>query len=117
MLLAGVLSNAYFYVAVGFSAFFILQSIFTFIGIGEDFELDADFDAELDLDVDREMNKKIKEIFKFKEAFNLKNRYLLYLPIADARGSADAKQKEYALIEKLVQFCSEKKIEFIIKIK
>ena len=52
MLLAGVLSNAYFYVAVGFSAFFILQSIFTFIGIGEDFELDADFDAELDLDVD-----------------------------------------------------------------
>ncbi|AIO19118.1 hypothetical protein KQ51_01241 [Candidatus Izimaplasma bacterium HR1] len=52
MLLAGVLSNAYFYIAVGSSAFFILQSIFTFIGIGDNFEIDADFDAEVDVDVD-----------------------------------------------------------------
>jgi len=51
-MLATVISNAYFFIAVGSSAFFILQSIFTFIGIGDNFELDADFDAELDLDVD-----------------------------------------------------------------
>lgn len=52
MLLAGVLSNAYFYIAVGSSLFFVLQAIFTFIGIGDNFELDGDFDAEVDLDVD-----------------------------------------------------------------
>jgi membrane-bound ClpP family serine protease len=46
MLLATVLSNAYFYLAVGASAFFILQAIFTFIGIGDN------FDAEIDADVD-----------------------------------------------------------------
>ena len=52
MLLAGVYSSAYFYIAVGASLFFILQSIFTFIGIGDNFELDGDFDAEVDLDID-----------------------------------------------------------------
>ena len=51
-MLAGVLSNAYFFIAVGASAFFLLQSIFTFIGIGDNFELDTDFDADVDIDVD-----------------------------------------------------------------
>ena len=52
MLLAGVYTSAYFYIAVGASLFFILQSIFTFIGVGDNFEIDADFDADVDLDVD-----------------------------------------------------------------
>lgn len=50
-MLASVVSNAYFYLAVGASAFFALQSLFTFIGIGDNFELDTDFDADVDLDV------------------------------------------------------------------
>jgi len=50
-MLASVVSNAYFFLAVGASAFFLLQSIFTFIGIGDNFELDTDFDADVDLDV------------------------------------------------------------------
>ena len=50
-MLTSVISNSYFFLAVGASAFFILQSIFTFIGIGDNFELDTDFDAEVDLDV------------------------------------------------------------------
>ncbi len=51
-MLTSIISNAYFFIAIGASAFFILQSIFTFIGIGDNFELDGDFDAEVDLDVD-----------------------------------------------------------------
>jgi len=51
-MLASVVSNAYFFLAVGATAFFVLQSIFTFIGIGDNFELDTDFDADVDLDVD-----------------------------------------------------------------
>lgn len=50
-MLASFASNAYFYVALGSTIFFALQSIFTFIGIGDNFELDGDFDAELDADV------------------------------------------------------------------
>ena len=50
-MLASVVSNAYFFLAVGASAFFLLQSLFTFIGIGDNFELDTDFDADVDLDV------------------------------------------------------------------
>jgi membrane-bound ClpP family serine protease len=45
------LSNSYFYVALGATLFFVLQSIFTFLGIGDNFELDADFDADIDIDV------------------------------------------------------------------
>ncbi len=41
----------YAYIAVGASGFFILQSIFTFIGIGDNFEIDTDFDAEVDMDI------------------------------------------------------------------
>lgn len=52
MLLAGIYSSAYFYVAVGASLFFILQSIFTFLGVGDNFELDTDFDADVDVDFD-----------------------------------------------------------------
>ncbi len=52
MLLAGIYSTAYFYIAVGASLFFILQSIFTFLGVGDNFEIDADFDAEVDFDID-----------------------------------------------------------------
>ncbi len=44
------LENAYFYVALGATVFFILQSVFTFLGVGDNFELDADFDGELDID-------------------------------------------------------------------
>ena len=51
-MLAAVLSNAYFYLALGATVFFVLQSIFTFIGIGDNFEIDSDFDAEVDVDVD-----------------------------------------------------------------
>lgn len=45
------ISNSYFYVALGATIFFVLQSVFTFLGVGDDFELDADFDADLDLDM------------------------------------------------------------------
>ena len=51
-MLASVISNAYFYIAVGSSLFFILQSVLTFIGIGDNFELDSDFDAEVDPGID-----------------------------------------------------------------
>ena len=51
-MLATVISNAYFYIAIGSSVFFILQSIFTFLGIGDNFELDSDFDAEIDAGID-----------------------------------------------------------------
>ncbi len=44
--------NAYFYIALAFTTFFVLQGFFTFIGIGDAFEIDADFDAEIDVDVD-----------------------------------------------------------------
>ena len=44
--------NAYFYIALAFTTFFVLQGVFTFIGIGDAFEIDADFDAEIDVDVD-----------------------------------------------------------------
>ena len=44
--------NAYFYIALAFTTFFLLQGVFTFIGIGDAFEIDADFDAEIDVDVD-----------------------------------------------------------------
>lgn len=42
--------NAYFYIAIAATVFFFLQSVFTFLGVGDNFELDADFDGELDLD-------------------------------------------------------------------
>ena len=45
------LSNAYFYVALGSTLFFVLQSVFTFLGVGDNFELDADFDSDVDFDV------------------------------------------------------------------
>ena len=44
--------NAYFYIALAFTTFFLLQGVFTFIGIGEAFEIDTEFDAEVDVDVD-----------------------------------------------------------------
>lgn len=44
--------NAYFYIAIAFTTFFVLQGLFTFISIGDSFEMDADFDAEIDIDVD-----------------------------------------------------------------
>lgn len=44
-------SNAYFYIAIAATVFFFLQSVFTFLGVGDNFELDADFDGEMDLDV------------------------------------------------------------------
>lgn len=49
-MLSEVAENAYFYIALAATVFFVLQSIFTFLGVGDDFELDSDFDAELDLD-------------------------------------------------------------------
>ena len=44
--------SAYFYIALAFTTFFVLQGLFTFIGIGDAFEMDADFDAEIDVDID-----------------------------------------------------------------
>lgn len=44
--------NAYFYIAIAFSTFFVLQGVFTFIGVGDSFEIDTDFDADVDFDVD-----------------------------------------------------------------
>lgn len=51
-MLAIAVGSTYFYIALGFTVFFVLQSVFTFIGIGDNFEVDADFDAEVDVDVD-----------------------------------------------------------------
>jgi len=46
-----IVMNFYFYIAIGFSTFFVLQTIFTFIGLGDSFDFDSDFDAEVDLDI------------------------------------------------------------------
>lgn len=45
-----IVNNAYFYVALGATIFFVLQSIFTFLGVGDNFEVDADFDGDIDID-------------------------------------------------------------------
>lgn len=44
--------GAYFYIALAFTTFFVLQGAFTFIGAGDTFEFDADFNAEIDMDID-----------------------------------------------------------------
>ena len=52
MLLTTIWDTVYIYIALGASGFFVLQSVFTFIGVGDNFEIDSDFDAEIDMDVD-----------------------------------------------------------------
>lgn len=43
--------SIYFYVAIFFSVIFILQTIFTFLDLGESFNFDADFDSDVDVDL------------------------------------------------------------------
>jgi hypothetical protein len=73
--------------------------------------------ASLDLSINPEISKKIKQIFNFDFDSNPLQKYLLYLPIGEARGSADAKEIEYQLIEKLIHLAAERNLEFILKIK
>lgn len=51
-LLASLTTNAYFYIAIAFSTFFVLQGVFSLFGIGDQFEMDSDFDSELDAHFD-----------------------------------------------------------------
>ncbi len=44
------LQATYFYVALFSSVLFILQSIFTFLDLGDHFELDTNFDGDVDVD-------------------------------------------------------------------
>lgn len=46
------IGSVYFYIALFFSIIFVIQTILTFVGMGDSFELDADFDGEVDVDVD-----------------------------------------------------------------
>lgn len=46
------MGSVYFYIALFFSIIFVVQTILTFVGMGDSFELDADFDGEVDVDVD-----------------------------------------------------------------
>jgi membrane-bound ClpP family serine protease len=43
--------KAYFYIALAGTLFFLLQSVFTFLDLGETFNLDSDFDGEMDTDI------------------------------------------------------------------
>ncbi|MBN2605166.1 MAG: NfeD family protein [Bacilli bacterium] len=45
-------TNAYLYIAIAFTTFFILQGVFSLFGIGDQFELDSDFDGDLDAHFD-----------------------------------------------------------------
>lgn len=51
-LLAVLTTNAYFYIALAFSTFFVLQGVFSLFGIGDQFEMDSDFDSDLDAHFD-----------------------------------------------------------------
>jgi hypothetical protein len=73
--------------------------------------------TKLDLNVSSETNKKIKKIFNVNIEVDSSKRYLLYLTIAGARGSMDAKNLEYSLIEKLINIAKEHQLLFIIKTK
>lgn len=50
--ISSVAKDIYMYIAIGFTTFFVLQTIFTFIGLGDNFEFDSDFDGDVDVDVD-----------------------------------------------------------------
>ena len=52
LVLSASAANVYLYIAIGFTTFFVLQTFFTFIGLGDNFEFDSDFDGEVDLDMD-----------------------------------------------------------------
>lgn len=41
--------SIYFYVALFFSVIFILQTVFTFLDLGDSIDIDADFDSEVDI--------------------------------------------------------------------
>lgn len=71
----------------------------------------------LDLSVSPDISSKIKTIFNFDFKSNPLQKYLLYLPIGEARGSAQAKELEYQLIDKLIHLAEERNLEFILKIK
>jgi membrane-bound ClpP family serine protease len=43
--------KAYFYIALAGTLFFLLQSVFTFLDLGETFNFDSDFDGEMDTDM------------------------------------------------------------------
>lgn len=50
-ILTSIISNSYIHIAIGSTIFFVLQSVFTFNGIGDNFEIDADFDSKIYLDI------------------------------------------------------------------
>lgn len=72
---------------------------------------------KLELHFDKDTDKLIKNIFDYRISLDKNKRYLLYLPIAQARSSAKAKQNEYALIDKLIQLSESRGFVFILKIK
>ncbi|MBU1020125.1 MAG: NfeD family protein [Firmicutes bacterium] len=51
-ILAALTTNAYFYIAIAFTTFFVLQGVFSLFGIGDNFEIDSDFDGDLDTHFD-----------------------------------------------------------------
>ena len=71
----------------------------------------------LDIGTTPEIHREIKKIFRFDFHFLKDQKYLLYMPIGLARGSKDAKIKEYELIYKLISIAKSKGMEFLIKIK
>lgn len=44
------LERMFFYIALAGTVFFLLQSVFTFLDLGDQFDSDSDFDGELDSD-------------------------------------------------------------------
>lgn len=45
------IQSTYLYISIFSSVIFLVQTVFTFIDLGEGFELDADFDGEIDADL------------------------------------------------------------------
>lgn len=45
------LQSTYLYIAIFFTVLFIVQAVFTFLDLGEGFDVDADLDGEVDLDL------------------------------------------------------------------
>jgi len=72
---------------------------------------------KLDLCIDNETNTKIKKIFCFNKSFDSTKKYLFYMPIGQARGSAEAKSKELEYLEQLIKLALINNYTFVMKIK
>jgi len=73
--------------------------------------------TKLDLQIDHNTNLLIKNIFNFRVNFDPNRKYILYLPIAGARGSMVAKEKEFSIIKKILHLSSKYNTDVIIKTK